>query len=105
MDWLKRNYKTVIGTLVILILLEATVSWYLLRRFREDYLSADEAVAVALADAGLDAGAVGAPSVALKTEDGRAWYEVDFAPLDAPEAARHYQIDAETGGILTDAPN
>ena len=32
MEWLKRNYKTVTGTLVILILIEIVLAWYLIER-------------------------------------------------------------------------
>lgn len=98
MEWLKRNGKAVIGALVILILLEAVVSWYLIGQFRENYLSGEEALAVALADAGLSRDDVDAPDIALKTKKGEAWYEIAFG---ADGARTLYRVNAETGEIVS----
>lgn len=98
MEWLKRNGKAVIGALVILILLEAVVAWYLIGQFRENYLSGEEALAVALADAGLSRDDVDAPDIALKTKKGEAWYEIAFG---ADGARTLYRVNAETGEIVS----
>lgn len=98
MEWLKRNSKVVIGALVILILMEAVVAWYLIGQFRENYLSGEEALAVALADAGLAREDVDAPDIALKTSRGEAWYEIAFG---ADGARALYLVNAETGEIVS----
>lgn len=105
MAWLRKNYKTVTGALIVLILIEAVIAWYLIEQFRENYLSGEEAFSFALADAGLPRDAVSDPDVRLRTKDGRAWYEITFAAVDGAGAAFRYGIDAETGAVLSrDAP-
>ena len=97
MEWLRRNYKTVVGTLIILILIEAVIAWYLIDRFRENYLSGEEALAIALTDAGTASDEVRGTDVRLKTEQGRAWYEI---AIETAGATYQYRVDAETGAIL-----
>lgn len=98
MNWLRRNAKTVIGALIILILMECAVVWYMVRQFRENYLSGDEAAAIALADAGLEREEAGDLAVRLDQKDGQAWYEVVFTAGGTEFA---YRIDAESGEILS----
>lgn len=97
MNWLKRNAKTIIGTLIILILIECALAYYLAQQFRENYLSSSEAVAIALADAGLEQEETTDLTVKLAHKGGQAWYEVVFV-FDGVESA--YRIDAESGEIL-----
>jgi len=101
MEWLRRNYKTVVGTLIILILIEAVVAWYLIDRFRENYLSGDEAFTAVLEDASLSRDAVGTPKIKLETEKGEAWYEVTFTLTGEAGATYRYRVNAETGEILS----
>ena len=101
MEWLKRNAKTVIGILIILILTEAVLAWYLIGQFRENYLSGDEALTIALEDAGYARNDVRKIYIDLETEKGTAWYEIEFEPADLPGAEIEYRIDAETGAILS----
>lgn len=98
MNWLRRNAKTVIGALIILILIECTVAWYMVQQFRANYLSGSEAAAIALADAGLEREETADLSVKLANRDGQAWYEVVFTAGGAEFA---YRIDAESGEILS----
>lgn len=97
MEWLKKNYKTVTGTLIILILIEVVVAWYLIEQFRQNYLSGEEALTVALTDAGLSREDAGKTDIDLKTRAGSAWYEIE---IDAEGGTLRYRIDAETGAIL-----
>ena len=101
MEWLKRNAKTVIGILIILILTEAVLAWYLIGQFRENYLSGDEALAIALEDAGYARDDVRKIDIDLETEKGTAWYEVEFELSEPPGTEFEYRIDAETGAILS----
>ena len=101
MAWLRRNAKTVVGVLVILILIEAVLAWYLIQQFRENYLSGDEALQIALTDAGLQRGDVRGVDIDLETERGTAWYEIEFELGDASGTAYAYHVDAETGAILS----
>ena len=98
MEWLKRNYKTVISALIILILLEAVVAWYLIDQFRENSLSGEEALAIAFEDIGIDPNDARNTGIRLKTEEGKAWYEIE---IDTSDAVHKYRIDAETGEILS----
>lgn len=97
MNWLRRNAKTVIGTLIILILTECAFAYYLVGQFHDNYLSSSEAVAIALADARLEQEETTALTVRLAHKDGQAWYEVVFMAGGVETA---YRIDAESGEIL-----
>lgn len=101
MAWLKRNAKTVVGVLVILILIEAVLAWYLIQQFRENYLSGDEALQIALTDADLSKDEVEDIDIDLETEHGTAWYKVEFEVEKDTKIAYEYQIDAENGTILS----
>ena len=94
-------FETVAGALIILILIEAVVSWYLIGQFREHYLSGDEALTAALSDAGISRSAVLNTDIDLETERGQAWYVVTFSLSDAPGTVYRYRVDAETGAILS----
>lgn len=98
MEWFKRNAKFIIRVLIILILVECALAWYVLQQFRERYLSRDEAAAVALADARMEREETADLTVKLDQEDGFAWYEVVFT---AGGASFTYRIDAESGEILS----
>jgi len=98
MDWLKKNYKTVTGALVILILIESVIAWYLIAQFRENYLSGDEALTVALADAALTREDAVKTKIDLKTRQGRAWYKIT---IETSDSVHEYEVDAETGEILS----
>lgn len=100
MDWLKKNYKTVTGALIILILIEAVVAWYMIEQFRQNYLSGDEALEIALADAGVLRDEARKTGIDLKTKQGRAWYEVR---IETEGGSYAYRIDAETGEVLSAA--
>ena len=98
MNWLKKNYKTVTGALVILILIEAVIAWYLIEQFRANYLSGDEALTIALEDAGVPREDARRTDIDLETEQGRAWYEIE---IETSDAVHEYRVDAESGEILS----
>ncbi len=98
MEWLKKNHKTVIGGLVILILLEMTISWYLIHQFRDNYLSGNEALAIAAEDANLEQAEIRDTDIDLHTGKGKAWYDIE---ITVSGQTFLYQIDAETGDILS----
>ncbi|MCR5826144.1 MAG: PepSY domain-containing protein [Oscillospiraceae bacterium] len=97
MEWLKKNYKVVTGALVILILIEIVVAWYLIEQFRQNYLSGEEALGIALSDAGLSQEDAADTDIDLETKAGKAWYEIEF---ETAQRDYHYRIDAETGEVL-----
>ena len=101
MEWLKRNYKTVTGTLVILILIEIALAWYLIDRFRENYLSGSEALAIALEAAGEAQDSAPDAGIRLRTRHGSAWYDISW---DSVDGVHQYMVDAETGEILSTEP-
>ena len=98
MDWLRRNAKTVTGALVILILTECAVTYYLIQQFHENYLSGDEAAAIALADARYARDDVDKLKIKLGHKSGEAWYDGSFTADGTPLI---YRIDAESGEILS----
>lgn len=99
-DSKKRGVKLFITFLILLILFEIVLVWYLLRQFHENYLSGEEAMEYALLDAGTTAAE---RKIRLKTKAGRAWYEIRFDGGDG--ASYVYEVDAETGAILSAAKN
>ena len=100
MQWVRKNYKTIITCLICVIFAELAVSYYLIEQFHALYLSRDEAAALALADAELAAEQTEGLSAKFRHEDGRAWYEVKFEKTIPPCLVYEYRIDAETGSIL-----
>lgn len=98
MNWFRRNAKFIIRVLIILILIECVLAWYVLRQFHERYLSRGEATAIALTDARLEREEIAGLAVKLDQKDGQAWYEVVFTAGGAQFA---YRIDAESGEILS----
>ncbi len=98
MEFVKKNFKPLVTFLIILILLELALVWYMIAQFRENYLSGPEAFAAALADAGLAEAEVGDADIDLRHKSGRAWYAVKFEHGGTDYT---YEIDAETGAVLS----
>ncbi len=98
MRFIREHFKTIASILIILILLELVVVGHMLGQFRENYLSGEEALSIALDDARLGADAREGAKIALKHKSGRAWYRVE---LKAGGASYVYEVDAETGAILS----
>ena len=96
MEQERNNLKPLISFLIILVLLEITVVWYMIQQFRENYLSGEEALEIALADAGL--AEKPKADIDLKNKDGKAWYRITF---DGGGGEYVYEVDAETGEILS----
>ena len=99
MGFLKRNYKHIIGTLIILILIELAVVYYLTTQFHERYIGKDEAVERILEEEGIDENDLSGLKVKLRTRRGDAWYEISF---DKDGTDCSYKIDAENGELRTD---
>ena len=100
MQFIRKNYKLIITFLIVLILSELAVTYYLIERFRETYLDKTEALTVALSDSGLRETDVRDTEIEFRHKDGRAWYEVEFEQTAPPCFDYEYSIDAETGEIL-----
>ena len=100
MQFIRKNYKIIITFLIVLILTELAVSYYLIEKFRETYLSKTEALTVALDRAGLRETDVRDTEVEFKHKGAQAWYEVEFEQAAPPCLEYTYSIDAETGEIL-----
>ena len=100
MRFIRKNYKLIITFLIVLILAELAVTYYLIERFRETYLDKTEALTAALSDSGLRETDVRDTEIEFRHKDGRAWYEVTFEQTAPPCLDYTYSIDAETGEIL-----
>ena len=99
MDFLRKNYKHVIGTLIILILIELAVVYYITTQVHERYIGRDEAVGQVLAAEGIEEKDISGLKVKLGTKNGDAWYEISF---DKDGTSHIYKIDAESGELRTD---
>ena len=100
MQFIRKNYKIIITFLIVLILTELAVSYYLIEKFHENYLSKTEVLTVALDRAGLRETDVRDTEVEFKHKGAQAWYEVEFEQTAPPCLEYTYSIDAETGEIL-----
>ena len=96
MEFLRKNYKTVVGSLIILILIEAVIVWYLLQQFHTQYMRGPEALAIALEDAGLGEAAGEDAEITLGHKNGDAWYNIRF---EEDGTVYVYEVDAQTGTI------
>ncbi len=99
MGFLKRNYKHVIGSLIILILIELAVVYYITTQFHEKYIRKDEAVGLVLEKEGVEEEDISNLKVKLKTKSGDAWYEISF---EKEGTDCSYKIDAENGEFRSD---
>lgn len=100
MQFIRKNYKPIITFLIVLILAELAVSYYLIEKFHETYLSKTEVLAIVLSDIGLQETDVRGTEIEFKHKDGRAWYEIGLEQTAPPCLYYKYRIDAETGEIL-----
>ena len=73
----------------------------LIDRFRENYLSGSEALAIAMEHAGEAPDSAPEASIRLRTRHGSAWYDISWESVDA---VHQYMVDAETGEILSAEP-
>lgn len=78
MEIIRKNYKLIIGTLIILILTEMAVVYYLITQFHERYIGRDEAVSRFLAEESLAEEDVTDIKVKLRHKKGDAWYEIEY---------------------------
>ena len=74
----KRSLKNLVTFLIILVLFEIVIVWYMIQQFHENYLSGAEALAVTLDDLGLSEDAVRNTDIALRHKDGRAGVRNDI---------------------------
>ena len=94
------RWKTLVTFLIILVLFEACIAWYLIEQFRENYLSGEDAFDIALNDAGYSRDDVRRDKIKLKTKQGTAWYVIEF---ETDAGTSTYRVDAETGAILNES--
>ena len=98
MEFIRKNFKVVAGSLIILILMELAVAYYLVTQFHETYMRGPEALQIAIEDAGVEEAAAEGASVKLGHKSGAAWYNIRF---EEGSTVFTYQIDAENGEILS----
>ena len=98
MNFIRKNYKPIIACLILLIGMELAVSYFLVTRFRERYLSGQEALAYALEEAGVSADDAVNAQYKLAHKKGKAWYKVRF---EENGTVYVYEIDAENGDVIS----
>lgn len=101
MDFIRKNYKKIVTFLICIILAELAVTYYMVEQFHETYISKDDACEIALDDAGLKESGVNGLAAKFRHKDGRGWYEVGFEQAAPPYRAYTFEIDAETGTIIS----
>lgn len=89
--------KTVIYILVLALVLGA-LAFVLLSMASDGKIGKQEALAIALSDAGVDVKQLTEKEVDYESELGNKWYEVEFETLNGTEY--EYRIDAYSGEIL-----
>lgn len=89
--------KTVIIILILVLVLGA-LSFALLSMASDGKISKQEALEIALSDAGVDVKQLTEKDVDYESELGNKWYEVEFETLNGTEY--EYRIDAFSGEIL-----
>lgn len=89
--------KTVICILVLVLVLGAA-AFVLLSKASDGKIGKQEALEIALRDAGVDVKQLTEKDVDYESEFGNKWYEVEFETLNGTEY--EYRIDAYSGEIL-----
>ena len=92
----KQSARNIIAVLLCIVLLELALVYEMVLRYRELYIGADEALAIALAEAGVTPEDARDTGVRFRHKSGEAWYDVRFVE-DGSDVNHAYRIDAETG--------
>lgn len=93
----KRHGKLVFFAVLLILILVLSLHIYM-DRHREDWLTRDDALGMAMKDAGVKDGLAYDVSIRLSTEDGEITYYISFTNHIAQF---FYEIDAQTGEILS----
>lgn len=94
---MKKFFKTIAVIFVFLLVLGGAVGGYFIHRHNSMYIGRDEALRIALNDAGVDASAIRDRDIDFDSGYGSAWYDVDF---ETAGMEYEYSLDAVTGEIL-----
>ncbi len=94
---MKKFLKVFVIILVLLLVVGGAVGGFFLHRYNTMYIGRDEALRIALNDAGVDASAIRDRDIDFDSEHGAAWYDVDF---ETAGMEYEYSLDAVTGEIL-----
>lgn len=94
---MKKTVKTLILVLAVLVVIGLCIGGFFLWRHNSMYISKNEAIDIALNDAGLSRSLVYDIDAEFEKSHGRAWYDVDFQ-----DHAMEYEyvIDAVNGSVL-----
>ena len=98
MKFLRKHYKPVIACLIILIGMELSVCYLLYVRFRERYISGDEAAVIAVEAEGFSEDEVRDIRHIFAHKKDKAWYRIRFTEGDTVYV---YEVDAENGDVLS----
>ena len=89
--------KKAIIIIVAVILVGAAIAGFCVWSFNSKYISSDEALNIAVADAGFTLAEVGDTDIDFEKYNGSATYEVDF---EVGFTEYKYILNAETGEII-----
>lgn len=94
---MNKTRKAIIPVLICLLIIGSGIGGYFIWRHNELYIGSDNALMLALADAGLQRASVHDVDVDFEKERSSAWYDVEF---ETHALKYDYIIDAATGEIL-----
>jgi len=94
---MKKVLKALAIVLLLLLIIGGAIGGYLIYRHKHLYIGGDEALRIALADAGISPAALRDKDVEFESNRNGAWYDVDF---DTFGMDYEYSLDARTGEIL-----
>lgn len=95
---MKKAVKTTLIVLIVIIVIGLCIGGYFIWRHNSMYISKNEAIDIAINDAGLSRSLVYDIDAEFEKSHGQAWYDVDF---QNHELEYEYVIDASSGSILS----
>lgn len=96
---MNKTLKTVLIIVLALVLIGLCIGGYFIWRHTTTYIGKDEALSIAMQDAGISANQIKEADADFEKTAYAAWYDVDIDTRDGME--HEYDIDAKTGEILS----
>lgn len=95
---MKKTVKTSLIVLALLVVVGLCIGGYFIWRHNSMYIGKNEAIDIAINDAGLSRAQVYDIDAEFEKSHGQAWYDVDF---NSQAMEYEYVIDAVNGSVLS----